>query len=100
MEPWLERLDTLLVMSVHTGFGGQAFIPDVLDKVRAARAAIDARGLRVEIEIDGGINVDTAPRAAEAGVDILVAGTAIFHADDPRAAAAAIRAAAGAVARV
>ncbi|HEY3832319.1 MAG TPA: ribulose-phosphate 3-epimerase [Acidimicrobiia bacterium] len=94
VEPWLDRVDTLLVMSVHTGFGGQPFIPEVLDKVRAARAVIDERGLAVDIEIDGGINVDTAPLAASAGVDIFVAGTAIFHKPDPHAAAAAIRAAA------
>ncbi len=89
--PYLDDVDLLLVMSVHPGFGGQSFIPDVLDKVRAARQAIDERRLPVEIEIDGGINVDTAPRAADAGVDILVAGSAIFHAGDPRAAARAIR---------
>ncbi|HEY1740614.1 MAG TPA: ribulose-phosphate 3-epimerase [Acidimicrobiia bacterium] len=99
VEPWLDRVDTLLVMSVHTGFGGQAFIPEVLDKVRAGRAVIDERGLPVDIEIDGGINVQTARRAAEAGAHILVAGTAIFHQPDPRAAAAAIRAAAHAASR-
>jgi ribulose-phosphate 3-epimerase len=87
-------IDLLLVMSVHTGFGGQPFIPEVLDKVRAARKEIDARGLAVEIEIDGGIKIDNAGVAAEAGVDILVSGTGIFGADDPAAAARAIRAAA------
>ena len=78
-------------MSVHPGFGGQSFIPGVLDKVRAARRAIDAASLPVEIEIDGGINVDTARLAVEAGVDILVAGSAIFAEPDPAAAARAIR---------
>jgi ribulose-phosphate 3-epimerase len=91
--PYLGEIDLLLVMSVHTGFGGQAFIPEVLDKVRAARADIDARGLPVEIEIDGGIKIDNARLAVEAGVDILVSGTGIFGADDPAAAAAAIRSA-------
>jgi ribulose-phosphate 3-epimerase len=91
VEPYLDAIDLLLVMSVHTGFGGQPFIPDVLDKVRAARKEIDARGLAVEIEIDGGIKVDNAGLAAEAGVDILVSGTGIFGADDPAAAARAIR---------
>ncbi len=91
VEPYLDHIDLLLVMSVHTGFGGQPFIPEVLDKVRAARKEIDARGLEVEIEIDGGIKVDNAGRAAEAGVDILVSGTGIFGADDPAAAARAIR---------
>jgi ribulose-phosphate 3-epimerase len=92
--PYLEEIDLLLVMSVHPGFGGQSFIPEVLDKVRVARTVIDERGLPVEIEIDGGIHLETAPLAAAAGVDILVSGSAIFHADDPLAAAAAIRAAA------
>jgi ribulose-phosphate 3-epimerase len=95
VEPYLGDIDLLLVMSVHTGFGGQPFIPEVLDKVRAARKEIDARGLAVEIEIDGGIKIDNAAVAAEAGVDILVSGTGIFGADDPGAAARAIRAAAG-----
>jgi ribulose-phosphate 3-epimerase len=92
--PYLEEIELLLVMSVDPGWGGQAFIPDVLDKVRTARKEIDAAGLAVEIEIDGGINVDTARAAAEAGCDILVAGSAIFRAPDPAAAARAIRAAA------
>src|SRR5436305_13987101 len=83
VEPYLGDIDMLLVMSVHTGFGGQPFIPEVLDKARAARAAIDARGLPVEIEIDGGIKSANAHRVMEAGVDILVAGTGIFGADDP-----------------
>jgi ribulose-phosphate 3-epimerase len=92
--PYLGEIDLLLVMSVHPGFGGQQFIPDVLDKVRAARAIIDEGALPVEIEIDGGIQEQTAPLAAAAGVDILVAGSAIFHADDPLDAARRIRAAA------
>jgi ribulose-phosphate 3-epimerase len=94
VEPYLHDIDLLLVMSVHTGFGGQPFIAEVLDKVRAARKLIDADGLAVEIEIDGGIKVDNAGLAAAAGVDILVSGTGIFGADDPAAAARAIRAAA------
>lgn len=92
--PYLDEIDLLLVMSVNPGWGGQSFIPEVLDKVRAARAEIDARGLPVEIEIDGGIKVDTAPLAAAAGCDILVAGSAVFHTADPAAAAREIRAAA------
>ncbi len=91
VEPYLDAIDLLLVMSVHTGFGGQPFIPEVLDKVRAARKEIDARGLGVEIEIDGGIKIDNAALVAEAGVDIIVSGTGIFGADDPAAAARAIR---------
>ena len=92
--PYLDEIDLLLVMSVNPGWGGQSFIPEVLDKVRVARAEIDARGLPVEIEIDGGIKVDTAPLAAAAGCDILVAGSAVFHAADPAAAAREIRVAA------
>lgn len=94
VEPYLAEIDLLLVMSVNPGWGGQDFIPDVLDKVRAARRAVDERSLPLEIEIDGGINAETAGRAAEAGADILVAGSAIFHADDPLGSAAGIRQAA------
>jgi ribulose-phosphate 3-epimerase len=92
--PYLEEIDLLLVMSVNPGWGGQAFIPEVLEKVVVARKEIDARGLAVEIEIDGGINVDTAPAAVAAGCDILVAGSAVFRAPDPVAAGRAILAAA------
>jgi ribulose-phosphate 3-epimerase len=94
VRPYLGEIDLLLVMSVKTGFGGQPFIESVLDKVRAARAEIDDRGLPVEIEIDGGIKIDNAHRAAAAGVDILVSGTGIFGTDDPAATASAMRAAA------
>jgi ribulose-phosphate 3-epimerase len=93
VQPYLGDIDMLLVMSVHTGFGGQPFIPEVLDKARAARAEIDECRLPVEIEIDGGIKIDTAPDAIAAGVDILVSGTGIFGHDDPLEAARAIRAA-------
>ena len=88
--PYLDQIDLLLVMSVNPGWGGQAFIPEVLDKVAAVRKEIDARGLACEIEIDGGINVETAGDAAAAGVDILVAGSAVFRAPDPVDAARAI----------
>jgi ribulose-phosphate 3-epimerase len=93
VQPYLGDIDLLLVMSVKTGFGGQAFIPEVLDKARAARAEIDERNLPVEIEIDGGIKIDTAPLAVAAGVDILVSGTGIFGGPDPAAAARELRAA-------
>jgi ribulose-phosphate 3-epimerase len=92
--PYLGEIDLLLFMTVHPGWGGQTFIAEVLDKIAIARAEIDTWGHEVEIEVDGGINVDTAPRAAEAGADILVAGSAVFGADDPGAAVRAIRAAA------
>jgi ribulose-phosphate 3-epimerase len=89
--PFIDRLDTLLVMSVKTGFGGQAFIPEVLEKVRTARRIIDERGLACEIEIDGGVKATNAGECAGAGVDVIVAGTAIFGAADPVAAARQIR---------
>jgi len=92
--PYLTEIDILLFMSVHPGFGGQAFLPEVLDKLRAARAIVDERSLPVELEIDGGINHETAPLAAAAGADILVAGSAVFGAPDAAAAARAIRTAA------
>lgn len=92
--PYLDRIDTLLIMSVHPGFGGQGFIASSLDKVRAARAIIDREGYRAEIEIDGGIKVDNAAAAAAAGCEILVAGSAVFGASDPAAAVRAIREAA------
>lgn len=91
VEPYLDEIDVLLFMSVHPGYGGQSFIPEVLDKLRAACALIAERGLRIETEIDGGIHTETAHAAAEAGADILVAGSAIFGSDDPAAAARRIR---------
>lgn len=95
-EPWLDQIDLLLLMTVHPGFGGQAFMGEVMDKVRAARQAIDRSGLTVALQVDGGIDVDTVPVAARAGADVFVAGNAIFGNDDPAAAAARIRAAADA----
>lgn len=90
--PYLERLDLVLVMSVEPGFGGQSFMEDSLDKVRALRAEIDRRGLSCLIEIDGGIAAETGACAVSAGADVLVAGSAVFGAPDPAAAIAALRA--------
>lgn len=96
VEPYLdERIDLLLVMTIKAGFGGQAFVPEHLEKVRRARAIRDARGLGFRIQVDGGIKVDTARAAVEAGADVLVSGTGIFGQPDPAAAARAIREAAG-----
>jgi len=92
--PYVELCDLLLVMSVNPGFGGQAFIPEVLPKVEAARKFVDSEGLRADIEIDGGINPGNAPLARAAGADVIVAGTAIFGDPDPAAAAERLRAAA------
>ena len=86
-EPVLPLCDLVL----NPGFGGQAFIPEVLDKIRALRALIDARGLPTEIEVDGGINPDTARLCAAAGATVLVAGSSVFRADDPAAMIAALR---------
>jgi ribulose-phosphate 3-epimerase len=93
LEPYLEILphfDTLLIMSVEPGFGGQKFIPEVLVKVAAARRLVDAGELSVVVEIDGGIHEDTIEQAAEAGVDCFVAGSAVYSADDPAAAVQAL----------
>ncbi|MDT7595115.1 MAG: ribulose-phosphate 3-epimerase [Pseudonocardiales bacterium] len=95
LEPWVEVLrhyDTLLVMSVEPGFGGQSFIAEVLDKVRTARRLVDTGHLTVLIEIDGGINADTIEAAAEAGVDCFVAGSAVYGAGDPAQAVESLRA--------
>jgi ribulose-phosphate 3-epimerase len=75
--------DMLLIMTVNPGFGGQKFIQYVVDKIRQARQMIECRNLRCVIEVDGGIDLDTLPDVVKAGADILVAGTAIFHAPDP-----------------
>jgi ribulose-phosphate 3-epimerase len=74
----LGDVDLLLVMSVNPGFGGQSFIPSALDKIRALRKRIDASGRAIDLEVDGGINAETARAAIAAGADVLVAGTATF----------------------
>ena len=94
LEPYLEILpefDTLLIMSVEPGFGGQKFIPEVLPKVGIARRLVDAGELTILVEIDGGINAETIEDAAEAGVDCFVAGSAVYSAEDPAAAVEALR---------
>ena len=78
LEEILPDLDYVLVMSVNPGFGGQKFIPGSLDKVRRLRAQVEARGLRVRIEVDGGVDMTNVRALAEAGADILVAGQAVF----------------------
>jgi ribulose-phosphate 3-epimerase len=94
IEPYLELLphfDTLLVMSVEPGFGGQKFIPEVLSKVVMVRRLVDAGELTIVVEIDGGINADTIEAAAEAGVDCFVAGSAVYSAADPAVAVESLR---------
>ena len=86
VEPVLGDIDQVLVMSVNPGFGGQSFIEGVLPKLVQLRRWIDERGLPVELEVDGGISADTIERAARAGANVFVAGTAVFGAPDYRAA--------------
>jgi ribulose-phosphate 3-epimerase len=88
----LDKVDLVLVMTVNPGFGGQAFIPSQLDKIRAIRKAIAARP--IQLEVDGGINEQTAPLVVEAGANVLVAGAAVFKGGNYNENIAAIRAAA------
>jgi ribulose-phosphate 3-epimerase len=87
----LGKLDLVLLMSVNPGFGGQKFIPGVLDKVRAVRKLIDATGKDIRLEIDGGVKVDNIGEIARAGADMFVAGSAIFGAKDYQATIAQMR---------
>jgi ribulose-phosphate 3-epimerase len=87
----LEIVDLVLVMSVNPGFGGQAFMPEVLPKLRAIRKMIDERGLDVALEVDGGVAPGTARRVVEAGARVLVAGSAVYGHADYAAAIAALR---------
>ncbi len=81
--PLLDAVDMVLIMTVEPGFGGQAFMPEMLEKVRAIREYADEHGLSVDIEVDGGINADNAHLCTEAGANVLVAGSAIFGARAP-----------------
>lgn len=85
----LESLQLVLVMTVNPGFGGQVFIPETLGKIRQVRSAIRERSLDCEVEVDGGINVQTAPLVVEAGANVLVAGSAVFDPKDGVSAAIA-----------
>jgi len=89
--PFLDQIDLLLVMTVHPGFGGQTFMPEMMEKVRRARQLREERDLKFHIEVDGGINRTTAQIAREAGANIFVAGTSIFHANDPAKTMAELR---------
>jgi ribulose-phosphate 3-epimerase len=91
LEYILPSLDLILVMSVNPGFGGQAFIPDVLPKLERLRGMIDRAGLDIDLEVDGGVKPGTAKRVIEAGADVLVAGNAVFAQPDYAAAIRAIR---------
>ena len=102
LDDWIDVLphyDTLLIMTVEPGFGGQSFMPEMLDKVTRARRMVETGHLNVIIEVDGGINLDTIEQAAEAGADCFVAGVSVYGMADPAAAVAALRAKAVAHAR-
>jgi len=88
VEPWLPLFDLILCMTVHPGFGGQRFLPESPERIRRLRALIDRHHDRCELEVDGGIDHETAPTAVAAGASVLVAGTAIFR--YPQGIAAAI----------
>ncbi|MBI5463554.1 MAG: ribulose-phosphate 3-epimerase, partial [Ignavibacteriales bacterium] len=87
----IESIDLLLIMSVNPGFGGQKFIPNSLKKIRDARKLIDASGLRIDLEVDGGVDSSNSAFLKEAGATVLVAGTAIFHSKNIPAALNALR---------
>jgi ribulose-phosphate 3-epimerase len=91
LEVVLPELDMVLLMTVNPGFGGQKFIEAVVPKIRALRAEIDRRGLDCDIQVDGGIDPETAPVVVSAGATVLVAGSAVFHAPDYRGAIEALR---------
>jgi len=89
-------VDTVLIMTIKAGFGGQRFLPEMLDKVRDVRRRITAKELEVRLEVDGGIGDDTIEQAAAAGADAFVAGTAVYGAGDPAEAVRRLRALAAA----
>ena len=89
--PYLELCDMVLVMTVEPGYGGQALIPEMLDKVKELRAEINRRGLDIDIQVDGGINEKNAKDAVAAGANVLVAGSAVFKAEDRKGAIDALR---------
>ena len=81
----LHDIDIVCMMSVNPGYGGQKFIPYTLEKIKQLRKMIDERGLKIQIEIDGGVTVENAPSIIAAGADVLVAGNTVFKAADPKA---------------
>ena len=89
--PYLELCDMVLIMTVEPGYGGQALIPETLEKVRKLKAELSKRGLNVDIQVDGGVNEKNAPEAIAAGANILVAGSAVFKAQDRQTAIDALR---------
>lgn len=92
LKEYLPLIDMILIMSVEPGFGGQSFIPASLDKLREAGAMIEESGYDIDLEVDGGVNLKNAAEIKAAGANILVAGSAVFHAPDPAAAVMALKA--------
>ena len=95
IDPYLDmigELDMVLLMTVEPGFGGQSFLDLVLPKIRRARRAVDDLGGQIAVQVDGGINAETIQRAAEAGADTFVAGSAVYSAEEPDVAIAELRA--------
>jgi ribulose-phosphate 3-epimerase len=92
VEPFLDRVDLVLIMTVEPGFGGQAFLDVMLPKIRRARAAVDGSGVNVAIQVDGGITEETITRAAEAGANVFVAGSAVYGKLSPADAIESLRA--------
>ncbi|MEJ5365183.1 MAG: ribulose-phosphate 3-epimerase [Desulfosoma sp.] len=91
VEPILPHVDMVLLMTVNPGFGGQRFIPSVLPKIREMRRWIDERSLPVLLQVDGGVSVDTVDHLVEAGVDVFVAGSAVFQGSDYRRTVGALK---------
>lgn len=89
--PYLDKLGMVLVMTVEPGFGGQSFMADMMPKVEKLRAEIIKRGLDVDIQVDGGVSLKTVEQCAKAGANVLVAGSAVFGADDPKEAISSLR---------
>ena len=81
LEPYLDKIDMILIMSVEPGFGGQKFIPTSLDKIAEARAMVNAKGLNIDIQVDGGIYTHNVEEVLKAGANIIVAGSAVFNGD-------------------
>jgi ribulose-phosphate 3-epimerase len=90
--PHLEEIDDVMVMSVHPGWAGQAFIPEALPKIAAVRGELDRLGLGTDVEVDGGVKLENARRCVDAGANVLVAASAIFQAADPGSAARDLKA--------
>ena len=90
--PYIDKCDMILVMTVEPGYGGQSFMPDMLPKIKAIRDEANKRGLKLDIQVDGGINAETAKAVVAAGANVIVAGSSVFKAKDRRAAIDALRA--------